>query len=97
MATTLPEKIQAIVIGDHATSVQTGNFASEEHIQNLDPDNIIVRIRAIGLNPTDWKHAFLNLGKEGNISGCGAAGDIVRVGSRLKHLQVGDRIAALNT
>ncbi|TFL02242.1 chaperonin 10-like protein [Pterulicium gracile] len=97
MSTALPETIQAIVIGDHSASVQSINFASEKHIQNLDANSIIVRVRAIGINPTDWKHALGEWGKPGNVSGCDSAGDIVRIGSEVKHLQVGDRIAAFNT
>lgn len=54
-------------------------------------------MRAIGINPTDWKHALGEWGKPGNVSGCDSAGDIVRIGSEVKHLQVGDRIAAFNT
>ena len=97
MTATLPEKIQAIVTGDKTASVKTINFASEKHIQNLDTESIVVRVRAIGINPTDWKHALGDWGKPGNISGCDAAGDIVRVGSGVKHLKVGDRVAAFNT
>lgn len=97
MTTTLPEKIQAIVTGDKSASVQTINFASEKHIRNLNPESIIVRVRAVGINPTDWKHALGDWGKPGNISGCDAAGDVVRVGSDVKHLKVGDRVAAFNT
>jgi NADPH:quinone reductase-like Zn-dependent oxidoreductase len=96
-STSIPDKIQAIVIGDQDASVQSIAFGSTPLVKNLDPSAIIVRVRAVGLNPTDWKHAFGDWGKPGRVSGCDAAGDIVKVGSEVKHLKVGDRVAGFNT
>ena len=52
-----------------------------------------VRVRAVGLNPTDWKHAYSPLGTVGTIVGCDASGDVVAVGSAVTHVKVGDRVA----
>ena len=53
-----------------------------------------VRVRVVGLNPTDWKHAMGDWGNGGTIAGCDAAGDVVAVGSAVTHVKVGDRVAA---
>lgn len=50
-------------------------------------------MRVVSLNPTDWKHALGEWGTPGTIAGCDSAGDVVKVGSAVKHLQVGDRAA----
>ena len=53
-----------------------------------------VRIRAVGLNPTDWKHAFTEWGLLGAIAGSDAAGDVVAIGLAVRHIKVGDRVVA---
>ena len=52
-----------------------------------------VRVRVVGLNPTDWKHAYTPLGGAGTIAGCDASGDVVAVGSAVTHVKVGDRVS----
>ncbi|KAE9388116.1 GroES-like protein [Gymnopus androsaceus JB14] len=79
--TSFPETIKAL-------QIQT-----DKSVKNLPEDQIIIRVRAAGLNPTDWKHALGEWGKAGTISGCDSAGDVVKVGSSVEHLQVGDRVA----
>ncbi|KAE9404578.1 GroES-like protein [Gymnopus androsaceus JB14] len=87
-----PETIKALQIQpDKTLKVVEIPFSSQELVKNIPEDQIIIRVRAVGLNPTDWKHAFGPRGKPGAISGCDAAGDVVKVGSAVKHLQVGDR------
>ncbi|KAF8918978.1 chaperonin 10-like protein [Mucidula mucida] len=96
----LPESIQALVTkkfgDDFGVEVQTIPFGSTFKIKSLAPNDIVVKIKTIGLNPTDWK---LTIGPMGKIVGPGkvvrhdAAGDVVRVGSKVTHLKVGDRVA----
>ncbi|TFK98994.1 chaperonin 10-like protein [Pterulicium gracile] len=94
----LPATIRALVSGENSTAgVQTLNFASEEHVRNLDPSGILVKVRAVALNPSDWKHNFGEWGLPGNVYGCDAAGDVVRVGSDVQSLQVGDRVGIFNS
>ncbi|KAE9390324.1 GroES-like protein [Gymnopus androsaceus JB14] len=89
----LPETIKALQIQlDKTLKVIEIPFASQNLVKNLPEDQIIIRVRAVGLNPSDWKHAMGPLGrKPGTIAGCDAAGDVVKIGSAVKHLQVGDR------
>ncbi|TRM69127.1 chaperonin 10-like protein [Schizophyllum amplum] len=91
----LPESIKALQVLPDLKGVQvvTIPWASQEKVQNLADNEIIIRVRAVGLNPTDWKHAMSQLGRPGAISGCDAAGDVVKVGAAVKHLKVGDRAA----
>ncbi|KZP08864.1 GroES-like protein [Athelia psychrophila] len=62
---------------------------------NLAPYEVLVKTRAVGLNPTDWKHSIGGIwGEAGFVVGCDGAGDVVAVGSDVKHVQIGDRVAA---
>ncbi|KAL1745027.1 chaperonin 10-like protein [Schizophyllum fasciatum] len=94
----LPETIKALqVLPDRkGVEVVTIPWAAQEKVKNLADDEIVVRVRAVGLNPTDWKHALGQWGTPGTILGCDAAGDVVKVGSAVKHLKVGDRAAGFN-
>lgn len=59
----------------------------------LRPDMVLVRTRAVALNPTDHKMAD-NFSTPGAISGCDFAGDVVAIGSNVtRPLSVGDRVA----
>ncbi|KAF9068920.1 chaperonin 10-like protein [Rhodocollybia butyracea] len=90
----LPETIKALQVqpGKSVKVVQIP-FASQDLVKHLPSDQVIIRVRAVGLNPTDWKHALGDWGTPGTISGCDSAGDVVKVGSAVKHLKVGDRVA----
>lgn len=59
------------------------------------PGEVLVRNRAIGLNPVDWK--FVEWGHEAwdwpHIPGVDGAGDVAAVGEGVYHLSVGARVA----
>ncbi|KAL1712262.1 chaperonin 10-like protein [Schizophyllum commune] len=97
-ATALSETIKALrVLPDHkGLEVTTIPWASQEKVKNLAENEVIIRVHTVGLNPTDWKHAWGDWGTPGTIEGCDAAGDVVRVGSAVKHLKVGDRAAGFD-
>ncbi|KAL1675929.1 chaperonin 10-like protein [Schizophyllum commune] len=97
-ATALPETIKALrVLPDHkGLEVTTIPWATQEKVKNLAENEVILRVRTVGLNPTDWKHAWGDWGTPGTIEGCDAAGDVVKVGSAVKHLKVGDRAAGFD-
>jgi NADPH:quinone reductase-like Zn-dependent oxidoreductase len=65
----------------------------EVPLPKLRDDYIIVRTKAVALNPTDWK----GLGRgtsPGAIVGCDYAGIVEEIGSKVtKSLKVGDRVA----
>jgi NADPH:quinone reductase-like Zn-dependent oxidoreductase len=53
---------------------------------------IIVKTKAVALNPTDWK-SIENSPSKGAIAGCDYAGIVEEVGNGVKDLKVGDRVA----
>lgn len=61
----------------------------------ITPDALIIRTRAVAINPADWKLQQMGilLQKYPAILGCDAAGEVVEVGSNLTaKFSVGDRV-----
>ncbi|KAF7974403.1 hypothetical protein HWV62_12250 [Athelia sp. TMB] len=87
----IPEKIKAV-------KSQPGDGLAIEEVAlsaSLAPYEVLVNNKAVGLNPTDWKHSVGGMwGDAGKVVGCDGAGDVVQVGSDVKHVRVGDRVAA---
>ncbi|CAK0827480.1 unnamed protein product [Prorocentrum cordatum] len=62
---------------------------------SLAEDEVLVRVRAVGLNPIDFKIAAGNLGGVAPLPifpGTDCSGVVERVGSRVSSLQVGDEV-----
>ncbi|KAF5393160.1 hypothetical protein D9757_001176 [Collybiopsis confluens] len=90
----LPETIKALQIQpDKTLQLVEIPFSSQLLVQDLPEDQLIIRVRAVDVNPTDLRHAMGRWHAPGHISGCDGAGDVVKVGSAVKHLKVGDRAA----
>ncbi|KII89279.1 hypothetical protein PLICRDRAFT_698367 [Plicaturopsis crispa FD-325 SS-3] len=65
----IPTTIKALVS-------QEGRTAGIQHIPfspDVGPEELIIRVRAVGLNPTDWKHALGEWGAPGFVVGCDSA------------------------
>ncbi|KAE9388123.1 GroES-like protein [Gymnopus androsaceus JB14] len=93
----IPNNIKAIQVQANKTvKLVEIPFGQQDLVKNIPEDQVIVRVRAVGLNPTDWKHGLSEWGTPGAILGCDCAGDVVRVGSAVKHLKVGNRVAGFN-
>ncbi|KAK0706005.1 chaperonin 10-like protein [Lasiosphaeria miniovina] len=59
----------------------------------ISPDEILVRVRAVALNPTDYKHIDA-VSPPGCVIGCDYAGEVAQVGGNAaKTWAVGDRVA----
>ncbi|KAH7368417.1 chaperonin 10-like protein [Plectosphaerella cucumerina] len=59
------------------------------------PDQVLVKVREVALNPTDYKHIDV-ISPPGSIIGCDYAGEVVKVGSDVTSAwSVGDRIAGV--
>lgn len=60
----------------------------------LAPDEVIIRIQAIGLNPIDWKSADYGYGipELPYVSGRDFAGTVVKAPATKSHLRVGDTV-----
>jgi NADPH:quinone reductase-like Zn-dependent oxidoreductase len=55
-------------------------------------DQLLVKTKAVGLNPTDWKH-IQYLPTPDSIVGCDYAGIVEKVGKDVTGFKVGDRVA----
>lgn len=57
-------------------------------------DEVVIKNHAIAINPVDWKiqDTGMFIQKWPVVLGCDVAGEIVEVGSNVKHLQKGDRV-----
>ncbi|KZP09824.1 GroES-like protein [Athelia psychrophila] len=96
----------SIPITIKAVKSQPGEGLAIEEVSlstSLAPYEVLLKNRAVGLNPTDWKHSIGGMwGDAGFVVGCDGAGltcsnyegDVVAVGSEVKHVQVGDRVGA---
>ncbi|KAJ4468788.1 chaperonin 10-like protein [Lentinula aciculospora] len=97
MATEIPSNIRAIQVQEDKTvKLIQIPFGQDDLVKSIPEDQLIIRVRAVGLNPTDWKHGIGEWGTPGAILGCDSAGDVIKVGSAVKHLKVGDRVAGFN-
>ncbi|KAF6816579.1 Protein TOXD 4 [Colletotrichum plurivorum] len=62
----------------------------------LRDDYVLVMVKAVGLNPTDWKHVDFAITKAGSRMGCDYAGVVEEVGSKAKKdFRKGDRISGV--
>ena len=60
------------------------------------PDQILVSVVAVALNPTDWKHVAYGISTDGALSGCDYAGRVLEIGNDVtKKFQIGDRVAGV--
>lgn len=82
----LPAKHRALV----ATSDKTVQVREKE-LPTLSADDVLVQVKGVTLNPTDWKHVA-NLLKDGTSTGSDFAGVVVRPDEGGKWRK-GDRVA----
>lgn len=67
---------------------------SDANKPSLRPDYILVRVHAVALNPTDWKH--IDMVDTPVVVGCDYAGIVEAVGGEVeKQWQVGDRVCGV--
>lgn len=65
---------------------------SDVPLPKVQDNFIIIKTKAVALNPTDWK-SLENYPSKGAIVGCDYAGIVEEIGSNVKGLEVGDRVA----
>lgn len=78
-----------------AVVVQPGKVAAlvDNHPRpSISADELLVRVRAAGHNPTDWKHVKF-ISAPGNVVGCDFAGEVAEVGAKVTGFKPGDRVA----
>jgi NADPH:quinone reductase-like Zn-dependent oxidoreductase len=57
------------------------------------PDWVLTKVKAVSLNPTDWKHVEWGAADTGAILGCDYYGIVEEVGNNVTKFKKGDRIA----
>ncbi|KDQ18861.1 hypothetical protein BOTBODRAFT_126684 [Botryobasidium botryosum FD-172 SS1] len=85
----IPNTHHALVV------VEQGKAAvREKALPKVSSDKILIKVKAVALNPTDWKHIDFVL-KPGASTGSDFAGDIVQIGADAegKGFRVGDAVA----
>ncbi|GAB1742457.1 hypothetical protein NU219Hw_g8003t1 [Hortaea werneckii] len=105
-AATLPSKMLAYATNQRsllgtlwhaATHFSIGHQTSirEVDLPVLEQGDVLVKVKAVAQNPTDFKHIDL-LGRPNSIIGCDFAGRVVKVGAHAKgNWREGDRIAGV--
>ncbi|KAF2098823.1 GroES-like protein [Rhizodiscina lignyota] len=63
-------------------------------IPRAQPEQVICRVAAIALNPTDWKMVDFSV-VPGAVGGHDFAGEVIEVGEQVTRLKKGDRVFAL--
>ncbi|KAK4057707.1 Zinc-binding oxidoreductase alcohol dehydrogenase [Microbotryomycetes sp. JL221] len=61
-------------------------------IPTISSNDILVKVKAVALNPTDWKHRDF-IGVPDSILGCDFAGEVVETGDKVTNVKVGQRVA----
>ncbi|KAF2720107.1 GroES-like protein [Polychaeton citri CBS 116435] len=86
-----PSTMKAIkVVGPGQTELQ------DVPLPRLRDDYVLAKVKAIALNPTDWKHIDY-MATPGATVGCDFAGVVEEVGSKVtKDLKIGDRISGFS-
>lgn len=62
-------------------------------IPQLRDEWMLVKTKAVGLNPTDWKHIDHGYANAGARLGVEFAGVVEEVGTKVTNFQKGDRVA----
>ncbi|KAL4731709.1 hypothetical protein ACLX1H_000689 [Fusarium chlamydosporum] len=77
--------------------VEKGKAAIQEVPKpKLRDDYVLIKVNAVGINPTDWKHIDFEVADAGSRIGCDYAGVVEEVGSRVtKPFKKGDRISGV--
>lgn len=73
--------------------VAKGEAAVQEvNVPVLRDDWVLVQVKAVALNPSDWKHIDFGGADPGSRVGCDYAGIVSAVGGNVSRFNVGDRI-----
>lgn len=105
MATQVPGSMKALV-GNRSICTRLANYTLGKSsgdgvlvksvpVPDISDNEILVEVRCVALNPTDFKHIDI-LSPRGAIIGCDYSGTVARVGSNAPgNWSVGDRVAGV--
>lgn len=79
----------------HIKAAGTAEVQTGVPVPKLRDDYILVKTKAVALNPTDWKHIDFLAGPGARV-GCDYSGIVEEVGSKVQNgIKVGDRVAGM--
>lgn len=67
-------------------------FVTNQPVPQVDKDEVLVEIRAFGINPIDYKLQAIAFMRPGQVLGWGLAGIVKEVGSDVTDFAKGDRV-----
>ncbi|CAL9734177.1 hypothetical protein MOSE0_E00166 [Monosporozyma servazzii] len=73
----LPTSMKATVTDNGKAVIKT------VPLPQLDDEYVLIKTKAVAGNPTDWKHLKYSLAPNGSVIGIDAAGEIVKLGSKV--------------
>lgn len=82
-----PTTMKAVVY----TEPKQMRLVADRPLPQIRPNTVIVKVVAVALNPTDWKHVSFGMAKEGCVIGVDYAGTVEQ--SNSPEWKKGDRIA----
>nr|XP_027076032.1 2-methylene-furan-3-one reductase-like [Coffea arabica] len=94
----IPSKMKAWVYGQYGTPEDVLKLGSEADVPDLNDDQVLIKVVAASLNPIDFKHmhgyfkAIDSPPHPCTVSGYDVAAVVVRVGSKVKEVKVGDEV-----
>ncbi|KAM5385746.1 hypothetical protein ACJZ2D_000945 [Fusarium nematophilum] len=92
-----PPRFSSTMTTKAVVFVEKGKATIQEvPIPKLRDDYVLVKVNAVGINPTDWKHIDFDVAGAGSRIGCDYAGVVEAVGSKVtKPFSKGDRISGV--
>ena len=66
---------------------------SDVAVPKIRDEWVLVKVKAVGLNPTNWRHIDWGYADAGSRIGCDYSGIVEEVGSKVTKFKKGDRIA----
>lgn len=82
--TSIPSEMKAYVYSNGSATLKT------VPVPTIGPNQVLIKVRAAAMNPTDWKHIVYRMYAENDICGCDFAGEVVKVGDAVTNTKVGD-------
>lgn len=70
-------------------------IVKEINIPEIRASDVLVKVKAVAINPTDCKNLYGLGTANDSVVGCDLAGEVVEVGSDVKDVKIGDSIAAM--